>query len=105
MFKRKFPFFRQLDQMDCGAACLKMICSYYNKEYSIQFLRSKCGITRQGVSINGICDAAEEINLKSLPIYVDFDSLAEEVPLPCIVHWRQRHFVVVYKLNARFVWV
>ena len=105
MLKKKFLFSRQLDQMDCGASCLKMICGYYGKDYSIQYLRSKCGITRQGVSLNGICDAAEEIGLKSLPVSIGIDSLCNEVPLPCIVHWRQRHFVVVYKISRRFVWV
>ncbi|MGB8192024.1 MAG: cysteine peptidase family C39 domain-containing protein, partial [Chitinophagaceae bacterium] len=102
---RAFPFYRQLDQMDCGAACLKMICAYYGKQYPIQFLREKCGITRQGVSIAGIADAAEEVGLKSLGLSMAFETLIEDVTLPCIVHWRQRHFVVIYKINSKYVWV
>lgn len=105
MFPKPFPFFRQLDSMDCGAACLKMVSSYYGSSYSIQFIREKCGITRQGVSALGICDAAEEIGLKSFVIDVSYESLIEEVSLPCIIHWRQRHFVVVYKANEKYVWV
>jgi ATP-binding cassette subfamily B protein len=105
MLPKSFPFFRQLDSMDCGAACLKMISSYYGADYSIQFIREKCGITRQGVSALGICDAAEEIGLKSFVIDVSFESLSEEVPLPCIVHWRQRHFVVISKVSPKYVWV
>ena len=105
MFISDFPFFRQLDQMDCGPACLKMICSYFGKDHSIQFLREKCGITKEGVSILGICDAAEEIGLKSFAIDVNFESLSQEITPPCIVHWRQRHFLIVYKISSQYVWV
>ncbi|TWW00452.1 peptidase domain-containing ABC transporter [Chitinophaga pinensis] len=100
-----FPFFRQLDQMDCGAACLKMICAFYKKNYSIQQLREMSGITRQGVSVLGLCDAAEQIGMKTLALNISFESLVNDVPLPCIVHWRQRHFVVVYKTDDKHIWV
>jgi len=105
MLFKPFPFFRQLDTMDCGAACLKMISSYYGTEYSIQFIREKCGITRQGVSALGVCDAAEEIGLKSFVIDISFESLINEVTLPCMVHWRQRHFIIVYKVSSEYIWV
>ncbi len=105
MFFKLFPFYRQLDQMDCGAACLKMICLFYGKKYSLQYLRDKCGITRQGVSALGICDAAEDIGMKSLAMSMTFETLSREAPLPCIVHWRQRHFLIVYKITSKYVWV
>lgn len=91
--------------MDCGAACLKMICAFYKKNYSIQQLREMSGITRQGVSVLGLCDAAEQIGMKTLALNISFESLVNDVPLPCIVHWRQRHFVVVYKTDDQHIWV
>ena len=61
---KKFPHFHQLDAMDCGPTCLKMIASYYGKDYSLETLRKRSFITRSGVSMLGISDAAESIGLK-----------------------------------------
>src|SRR5437879_4834386 len=99
-----FPFFRQLDQMDCGAACLKMIYKFYGQDYSIQYLREISHITRQGVSILDLSDAAESIGFKSLALPISFETLLE-APLPCVIFWRQRHFVVVYKTTSKYIYV
>ena len=85
--------------MDCGPASLKMISAYYGKEYSIQTLRDYCHITREGVSMQGISEAAERIGLRTLGVRLTFDQLANDVPLPCILHWNQQHFVVCYKIK------
>ncbi|MBQ6202736.1 MAG: peptidase domain-containing ABC transporter [Prevotella sp.] len=92
---------RQLDDMDCGPASLKMIAAYYGKEYSIQTLRDYCYITREGVSMQGISEAAERIGLRTLGVRLTFDQLEKDVPLPCILHWNQQHFVVCYKVKLR----
>lgn len=106
MFGETFPFVRQLDKMDCGAACIKMVLAYFKRDnYTIQELREKCGITRLGITALGICDAAEEVGLKTLVVDIDFASLCEEVTLPCIVYWKQRHFIVIYKISRSHVWV
>lgn len=97
MKKIRFPLYRQLDRMDCGATCLRMIARYFGKTYSLQYLREKSYLTREGVSILGISDAAEYIGFRTLSVQTPFEKLVEEVPLPCIAHWNQRHFVVVYK--------
>ena len=91
----------QLDAMDCGPASLKMIAGYYGKEYSIQTLRDYCYITREGVSMQGISDAAERIGFRTLGVRLTFDQLANDAPLPCILHWNQQHFVVCYKVKQR----
>ena len=91
-----FPFFKQLDQMDCGPTCLRMIAKHYGRSYSADHLRQKANITREGVSIGGIAEAAESIGFHTLAVSVDFKTIVEEVPLPCIAHWRQRHFVVIH---------
>jgi ATP-binding cassette subfamily B protein len=97
--KNKFPFYKQLDQMDCGPTCLKIIAKHYGKIYSIEYLREKAHITQQGSSFGGIAEAAEIIGLTSLGVNVNYETLANQAPLPCIVHWRQRHFIVVYKIE------
>lgn len=105
MTKTRFPFYKQLDQMDCGPTCLRMIAKHYGKSYSIDFLRRKANITREGVSLEGIAEASEAIGLHTLAVAVDYKTIVEEVPLPCIAHWRQRHFVVVHKIKKNTVYV
>lgn len=93
---KRFPHFRQLDTMDCGPTCLRIIAKHYGKNYSLQTLRDKSYITREGVSLLGISDAAESIGFRTLAAKIPFDKLKEEAPTPFIAHWRQQHFVVVY---------
>ena len=98
--KQSFTFYHQHDNMDCGPACLRMVAKYYGKSYSLQTLRDKCHITRQGVSMLGISDAAESIGLRSCGVKLTWDQLKREATLPCIVHWNQNHFVVVYLVKS-----
>ena len=95
---KTFPFISQPDQMDCGATCLAMVAKHYGKTYTIQKLRDMCSATRAGVSLLGISDAAEKLGFRTMGVRVSFEKLVEDAPLPCIVHWRQDHFVVVYNL-------
>lgn len=87
--------------MDCGPTCLRMVAKFYGKSFKTETLREKAHITREGVSMLGISDAAEEIGFRSMGVKIGFEKLATEVPLPCIVHWRQNHFVVVYKIKRK----
>lgn len=96
-----FPSFYQHDSMDCGPTCLRMIAKFYGKSYSLQTLRDKCHITREGVSMLGISDAAESVGFRTTGIKLTWVQLCEEIPLPCIVHWNQKHFVVVYDINRK----
>ena len=96
---KKIPLILQQDAMDCGPSCLAMICSYYGQQISCKQLRKICSLGKAGVSILGISKAAEIIGLKTVGGRLSFDTLAIEVPLPCIVHWNQNHFVVVYKIK------
>lgn len=91
-----FPEYRQLDLMDCGPACLKMISQYYGKNYSLQRLRERCFISRQGVSMLGISDAAESIGFRTRGVKLTLQELIDNKPYPCIIHWNQNHFVVCY---------
>lgn len=96
-----FPVERQLDVMDCGPACLKMISKYYGKFYSLQYLRDKCGITKEGVSFLDISHAAESIGLRTISLKSNIDDLLLKVPMPIIIHWDNSHFVVVYNVKAK----
>lgn len=98
---KSFPTDRQFDRKDCGPTCLKIISKYYGKYYTLQYLRDKCGVTRDGASLLDLSYAAEEIELRTLSIKVSIEDLCFKVPLPCIAHWGNNHFVVVYKASKR----
>lgn len=85
--------------MDCGPTCLRMIAKYYDKHYSLQTLREYSHITREGVSLKGINDAAEKIGFRTLGSKITFEQLDEDATLPCILHWNQNHFVVLPPQN------
>lgn len=95
-----FPFCKQFDSMDCGPACLKMIAEYYGKKFSLQKLRDSCHITHLGVSLLGISDAATLIGLKNIGMKLSWEQLIS-APHPCIIHWKNEHFVVLYKIKRR----
>lgn len=94
-----FPHYMQLDQMDCGPSCLRMIAKYYSRSFSLQYLRERCFLTREGVSFLGISDAAESIGFRTQGVRMNLQQLAASAPLPCILHWKQNHFVVCYKIK------
>ncbi|MCX6320758.1 MAG: peptidase domain-containing ABC transporter [Bacteroidia bacterium] len=100
-----FPFVKQPDAMDCGPACLKMVAGFYKMSFSLESLRKKCYITREGVSFLGLSEAADSLGFRTIGVKIPFEMLNENVPLPCIVHWRQKHFIVVYKIKNDKIWV
>ena len=102
--RHSFPFYKQLDAMDCGPACLRMITKFYGKNFTLQTLRERSYITKRGVSLLGISDAAESIGMRSMGVKISFERL-KKAPLPCIVHWKQEHFIVVYKITKSKVFV
>ena len=88
----KFPFYKQLDGMDCGPTCLRMIAKYYGKTFSVQQLREQSYIQRTGVNLLGISEAAASIGLRATGIRTSMDKLKQQSKLPCIIHWNQEHF-------------
>ena len=97
----KFPFYKQLDGMDCGPTCLRMIAKYYGKTFSVQQLREQSYIQRTGVNLLGISEAAASIGLRATGIRTSMDKLKQQSKLPCIIHWNQEHFVVLYKIEKK----
>ena len=96
-----FPSFTQLDAMDCGPTSLRIVAQYYGRHYSLQNLRERCHLTREGVSLLGISDAAESIGFRTTGVKITWEQLRDAALLPCIVHWNQQHFVVVYKIALK----
>lgn len=95
---RKFPHYKQHDAMDCGPTCLRMIAAFYGRHYSLERLRLKSRITKEGVSLLGVSEAAESLGFRTMGVSISFEQLCE-APLPCIVFWNQQHFVVVYDIK------
>lgn len=98
---KSFPVNIQLDSIDCGPTCLKSIAEYYGKIWSLDTLRKRCYIGNNGVSMLGISEAAESIGFRTAGVKLTFSQLRDEAVLPCIVHWNQDHFVVVYDIKRK----
>lgn len=98
---KRFPHYFQFESMDCGPSCLRMIAKYYGRSYSLQTLRDRSFITREGVSMLGISDAAESIGFRTSGVKINFEQLVNNIPLPCILHWNQNHFVVCYNVKKK----
>src|SRR5690242_8892695 len=100
-----FPFYKQRDQMDCGPTCLQMIAKFYGKTIPVNELRNKMFLTQQGTSLLSIGETAESIGLRSLGIKLTLKKLMSEARLPCIVHWNQEHFAIVYRVSKNKIFV
>lgn len=100
---KSFPHFQQPDAMDCGPTCLRMVAKHYGRSYTMPYLRQISEIGKDGVSMLGIAQAAEQLGFRTLAVRIPFGRLAAEAPLPCIVHWGQNHFVIVYRVKKSAV--
>lgn len=102
---KSFKHYHQHDQMDCGPTCLRMVAMHHGRKYSLQKLRKNSGINREGVSLLGISEAAENIGFRTVGAKLSWEQLKEQAPLPCIIFWSQIHFVVVYKIKGDKVFI
>lgn len=110
MFKH-VPYYQQKDAMDCGPTSLMMIAAYHGKRFPQAYLRELCFLSREGVSAEGITEGSERIGFQAMTVKVSYDTpkIGEgclfNAPLPCIAHWNQNHFVVVYRVTRNRVWI
>lgn len=95
-----FSFYKQMNAMDCGPTCLRMVAKHYGKHYSADTLRQKSGFGKQGVSLLGISETAEKLGFRTRGAQVNFSKL-KMAPLPAILHWNKNHFVVLVALNKK----
>jgi ATP-binding cassette, subfamily B, bacterial len=96
-----FPLYTQLDAMDCGPTCLRMVAKYYGRSIPLEYLRYQSQYGKEGVSMLGLADAAESIGLKSIGTKLSFEQLINDAPLPAIIHWNQYHFVVLTPQSSK----
>ncbi|WP_010181348.1 peptidase domain-containing ABC transporter [Aquimarina agarilytica] len=99
-----FPHYKQADFKDCGPTCLKIVAKHYKRIIPIQSLRNLCETTRTGSSMLGLSLASESIGFRSLGVKIPFNEL-QDLPLPCILHWNKKHYVVLYKMDQSFLYV
>lgn len=84
--------------MQCGIACLQMLCQHYGRHISLPQMEEICHATTEGVSLLGISEAAERLGFRTVSARVGLDAFDKE-NLPCILHWNQNHFIVLYKVR------
>lgn len=97
---KRFKFYNQLESVDCGPACLAMVCRYYGSKFSLKQIKSVCAVTRMGVSVQDIINGAKKIGFEAVGVKLTLEEL-EEVELPIILFWKQDHFVVLHKLQKQ----
>ncbi|MDP5169625.1 MAG: peptidase domain-containing ABC transporter [Bacteroidia bacterium] len=99
--KAKIPFYASMDEMDCGPACLRMAAASYGKYYSLDHLRELSFLSRDGVSLHNLSEAAKAIGFETLMLKVNFETLESQCPMPCVVYWNQNHFILVTEIITR----
>ena len=105
MILKHFPVEYQMDSQDCGPASLKIIAKHFGRYYSLQYLRDRCGITNQGISLLDLSTGAENIGLRTLAIKWTIEEVITSVPFPTILFWNENHFVVLYHADKKHMWV
>jgi ATP-binding cassette subfamily B protein len=95
---RRFPLVRQIDEMDCGAACLAMVCRYFGRSVSLARIRRLVYTSLDGTSLRALCHAAEELGLAARSVKTSSQRL-DQMPLPAIVHWEGNHWVTLYHVE------
>lgn len=99
----RYPFYKQHDASDCGAACLRMVAAANNKILSAIFVRETTQVVKEGISLNELSEASQKLGFDTLPLKIDFLKLKSGVPMPFIAFWRGNHYVVVYEIQEKFV--
>ena len=96
----KFKFVNQLESNDCGPACLSMVARNYGKSLSLKEIKEICSVTRMGVSVKDLLEGGKKIGLESHGLRLSISQL-DEIPLPCILYWKQDHFIVLYQIKEK----
>ncbi len=97
--RRRFPFVRQIDEMDCGAACIAMLCRFFGHDVSMTSIRSAVGTDVSGTTLRGLIRGGEEIGLSMRAIKSSADRLGA-LPLPAILHWEGNHWLIVHRVDG-----
>ena len=98
---KRFPFVPQRDKMDCGIACISMICKYYGKYFNYSYIEKLSSLTKEGVSMLDISNIFTKLNIENVVVESTYEEFIHDNILPCILHWNQNHFVVLYKIKRK----
>lgn len=101
----KFPVYIQHNKLDCGPTCLRIVAKFYGKNIPIEKIRDKCNLSFSGASLLSLSEAAESFGFRTIGVNIPFSKLVREIPLPAIAYWKQRHFVVIYKIKKDKIYV
>ena len=99
---RRFPHVWQIDEMDCAAACLAMVCRYFGRAVSLPYLRKAVYMGVDGTSLTGIAAGAKSAGLRVRSVKASKTRL-DELPLPAVCHYEGNHWVVVFDTDGRRV--
>lgn len=99
-----FPYIKQHDETDCGAACLGMICQHYGQSIGLNRLRDMANVSREGTSLSALAEAAENLGFLTRGVRIGYSEIGER-DLPLIAHWEGYHFVVLYRINSKYAWI
>ena len=102
--KLKFPNYIQPDSKDCGPTCIRIVAKHYGKSVDLPTLRDLSETTREGSSMLALSDTAEKIGFRTLGVKIDAKTL-KNAELPCILHWNNEHFVVLYKVSKDYFYI
>ena len=86
-----------MESTDCGPACLQMVCAFYGKSVSQQYIKDGMSISRIGVTIRDIKDRASDLGFDTVVAKANLDQLTK-IKSPVIVHWNNNHFIILYKI-------
>lgn len=95
----RFPNYRQYDSKQCGPTCLRIVCKFFGKTITMNELSNVCETDNEGISLLGMTEAAQKLGLKTFVGRFGVDQL-ENINLPCILHWKGSHYVVLYKISG-----
>ncbi|KIF81411.1 peptidase domain-containing ABC transporter [Noviherbaspirillum autotrophicum] len=101
---RRFALVEQAEEMDCGAACLAMLCKHYGISMTLGKLRELANVTTQGATLDSLARAGESLGFTTRGVQCTYEALMG-FELPFIVHWEGYHYIVVYGISKQHVWV
>jgi ABC-type bacteriocin/lantibiotic exporter with double-glycine peptidase domain/CRP-like cAMP-binding protein len=97
--RRRFKLIRQVDERDCGAACLAMLCRYYGHETSMSFIRQSAGTSVDGTSLGGLKRGGAAVGIEMRLVKSSAEDV-DRLPLPAVIHWKGRHWVVLTRIDG-----
>lgn len=101
---RRFQHLKQIDEMDCGAASLAMVCRHFGRKVSITRIRQVVNTATDGTSLRGLCHGAEALGLAARSVKASKVNVAQ-MPLPAIIHWDNYHWVVLFDVDDTHAWI